>query len=174
MGNVQHAVRLVTSADLNTILEWRNHPDVRRHMYNTSVISLEEHRNWFEAAQADQSRCLLVYQYEGIPQGYISFSERREDGEIHWGFYMSPYCELKLGYFMGRAALLYGFNTRNYPRVWGEVLVQNIASQKFHERLGFTQVDECERNSVETAELCAIYRYVLDEKKLLSSTNLGN
>jgi UDP-2,4-diacetamido-2,4,6-trideoxy-beta-L-altropyranose hydrolase len=56
------AVRLrpAVPADAAAILEWRNHPDIRRYAGNAAEIRAAEHAAWFQGALADASRHLLI------------------------------------------------------------------------------------------------------------------
>ncbi len=43
------------------VLEWRNHPNIRKYMYNRYTISLEEHLNYIESLKnAKDKRYFLV------------------------------------------------------------------------------------------------------------------
>ncbi len=44
---------LLTEADLDLILPWRNAPAVRRNMYSHHEIAPDEHQAWFERMQQD-------------------------------------------------------------------------------------------------------------------------
>lgn len=41
-------IRPMVYADLERVLAWRNHPDVRRYMYTQHEITLDEHQRWYE------------------------------------------------------------------------------------------------------------------------------
>ena len=41
------SVRLMTLSDIELVLSWRNHPDIRKWMRSKHVISRSEHVNWF-------------------------------------------------------------------------------------------------------------------------------
>ena len=139
MTDYKHRVRLVKKSDLSLILSWRNHEEIRKHMYNKKIISNEEHLNWFNKSNNDPKKTLLIYEYLGEAQGYINFEDLIDGGEEGvWGFYLSPFCKLKLGLAMGQTALKYGFDNIGYKKVWGEVIKENIISQRFHEKVGFT------------------------------------
>ena len=83
-------IRRVTEIDLPTLLEWRNHADVRRFMFTQHEISVEEHRNWFYKASQDLSRCLLIVEEAKQAIGYVQFSKVQDGGIADWGFYARP------------------------------------------------------------------------------------
>ncbi|WP_230714510.1 GNAT family N-acetyltransferase [Marinobacter shengliensis] len=54
-----HSLRPMTESDLEQVLQWRNHPEVRRYMYTTHEIRLEEHSKWFMNATTNPAIELL-------------------------------------------------------------------------------------------------------------------
>ena len=56
-----HTLQLLHADDLATVRTWRNHPDVRRHMFSTHAISEAEHQQWYERQQADPLRRLWLF-----------------------------------------------------------------------------------------------------------------
>ena len=67
-------LRPLSEADLPLLRAWRNHPDVRRHMFSTHEITEAEHRQWFIRQSADTTRRLCVFQRKGQPLGFVHFS----------------------------------------------------------------------------------------------------
>lgn len=132
-------VRPLTAADLEMVLAWRNHPDIRRCMLTQHEISLEEHRAWFERAREDSSRCLLVAEERGTPFGFVHFSGVRAAGVADWGFYAAPGAPKGAGTKLGASALDVAFRELQLHKVCGQALDFNEASIRMHTRLGFTQ-----------------------------------
>lgn len=130
-------IRRVTESDLPTLLEWRNHVDVRRFMLTQHEISLVEHRNWFDKASQDRSRCLLIVEEAKRPIGYVQFSKVEDGGVADWGFYARPSSLKGTGRKLGVMALNYAFGTLKLHKVCGQALESNHASIAFHQRLGF-------------------------------------
>ena len=73
-------LRPMVDADLERVLGWRNHPDVRRWMYTSHEIELDEHRRWFRGASQDERRHLLVYELDGEPCGYVNVTSEGLQG----------------------------------------------------------------------------------------------
>lgn len=130
-------IRAVTLDDLPLLLAWRNHPEVRRFMFTQHEISLDEHRNWFERANQDESRCLLIVEEELQPIGYVQFSKVAKGGVSDWGFYVRPDAPKGTGRKLGMTALNYAFGVLELSKVCGQAIESNHASIAFHERLGF-------------------------------------
>lgn len=123
--------------DLQAVLAWRNHPDVRRFMYTQHEITLEEHAAWFERASQDASRCLLVVETPDSPLGFVHFSGLNQGGGCEWGFYIVPGAPKGTGRKLGRAALDHAFGALGQRKVCGQALDYNEPSIRFHERLAF-------------------------------------
>jgi len=129
-------IRAMVDADLESVLAWRNHPSVRTWMYTQHEISLHEHRAWFEKANSDSSRILLVYLHNEVPSGFIHF--KASSGKIaEWGFYANPAAPKGTGKKMGAAALKYAFESCQMYKVHGQVLAYNERSIHYHLALRF-------------------------------------
>jgi UDP-4-amino-4,6-dideoxy-N-acetyl-beta-L-altrosamine N-acetyltransferase len=139
MTRAGSAVRRMVAADLDAVLRWRNHPDVRRYMYTQHEITPAEHRAWFERAGADPRRHLLIFESGGVPAGFVSFALGAEAGVADWGFYLAPDAARGQGQALGTAALEFAFKELKVSKVCGEALEDNERSIKFHERLGFAR-----------------------------------
>lgn len=140
MNNAEaNTVRKLLEADLELVLSWRNHPDVRKYMYTQHEITLEEHTAWFKSASCDDSRHLLIFEQKHIPLGFISIKEINKNGVADWGFYLSPDALKGTGQFLGRTALNYAFHSASLHKVCGQALGFNERSINFHQKLGFKQ-----------------------------------
>lgn len=156
-------LRRMTEADLEMVLEWRNHPDVRRHMYSQAEIGLEEHSRWFATASKDARRHLLIFELDGRPAGYVNLLED-EPGQAYWGFYLAPQAAKGSGRLLGAQASAYVFETLGLQRMWGEVLAENSVSQGFHVRLGFELESIIPEKSVAGKTVAGVHKYVLSRE----------
>ena len=129
----------MSAADLEKVLAWRNHPDVRRYMYTQHEISLEEHTRWFERASQDVSRHLLIFENETTPLGFINIHQMAAGGIADWGFYAAPDAPRGTGRQLGQAALQYSFLTAGLHKLCAQALSYNERSIRFHVNLGFQQ-----------------------------------
>ncbi|RCV89539.1 UDP-4-amino-4,6-dideoxy-N-acetyl-beta-L-altrosamine N-acetyltransferase [Billgrantia montanilacus] len=127
----------MSESDLSLVLKWRNHPSIRRFMYTQHNISLQEHRKWFEAANDQKNKYLLIYEIKGNPLGFISIERENNTKVADWGFYASPDAPKGTGTDMGNAALEYAFIQLALHKICGHALAYNHRSVKFHEKLGF-------------------------------------
>lgn len=134
-----YKVRRMTELDLERVLEWRNHPEVRRYMYTQQVILLEEHERWFKTASCDDKRHLLIFEKIEEPLGFINIHEIKNGGIADWGFYLSPDAPKGTGQVLGRTALDYAFQSASVHKICGQALAFNQRSIAFHLKLGFEQ-----------------------------------
>ncbi len=132
-------LRPMDRTDLEKVLAWRNHPNVRRYMYTQHEITMDEHRSWFERTTTNSHKHLLIFELNARPSGYISFSEIACFGVADWGFYMSPDAPRGSGRLLGRAALEFGFIQLELHKICGQAIQHNERSIRFHETLGFKE-----------------------------------
>jgi UDP-4-amino-4,6-dideoxy-N-acetyl-beta-L-altrosamine N-acetyltransferase len=124
-------------SDLEQVLHWRNHPEIRRYMYTQHEISLEEHAHWFARASLDPERHLLVFEIDSISLGFINIHQIASAGIADWGFYAAPDAPKGTGRALGQAALLYAFERAGLHKLCGQALAFNERSIRFHMNLGF-------------------------------------
>lgn len=135
---IAYSVRVMTINDLELVLEWRNHPDIRRFMYTQHEISLDEHTRWFCRASGDSRKHLLIFEADQVPQGFINISETNH-GVADWGFYLAPTSPKGTGKKLGTAAIDYAFFRLGMHKLCGQAIVFNDRSIKFHQAMGFQQ-----------------------------------
>jgi UDP-4-amino-4,6-dideoxy-N-acetyl-beta-L-altrosamine N-acetyltransferase len=132
-------IRKLQQDDLERVLAWRNHPEIRRYMYTQHEITWDEHLNWYLNKKDDPKTHLLIFELNQNPEGFVSFCEKNCPGTAEWGFYVAPNAPKKIGYLLGVTALDYAFKMIGMHKVCGQALIYNKKSIKFHISLGFQQ-----------------------------------
>lgn len=132
-------LRLMTDADLKSVLNLRNHAAIRRFMLTQHEISIEEHTSWFEHASKNPRTELLVFELNKTCCGFVQFKRTNYEGVSDWGFYVSPDEARGTGRKLGVAALTHAFSRANLHKICGQALNWNQSSIEFHKSLGFTQ-----------------------------------
>lgn len=132
-------LRTMQKRDLDLVRGWRNHAEVRRHMFTSREFSAEEHAAWFETANRDPRRRLMLFEREGRPCGFVQFGPFERDGASPWGFYLAPDAPAGSGRLLGEAALDFAFDQLAVHKISGEALADNERSIRFHLRLGFRE-----------------------------------
>ena len=138
-SNKQYSLRPMTTADLGSVLELRNHADIRRYMLTQHEISPEEHASWFDRTSQMQGVELLVFEGAGSCCGFVQFKETNYRGVSDWGFYVAPAAPKGTGRILGLAALNHAFKNANSNKICGQALHWNKPSIEFHKSLGFMQ-----------------------------------
>ena len=136
---VASLIRPMVHADLERVLAWRNHPDVRRYMYTQHEITLDEHQRWFERTLPDSKKHLLIFEVNQQPLGFVNFNAVGNGGIADWGFYVAPDAPIGSGRQLGCAALNHAFTQLKLQKVCGQALAYNQRSILFHQSLGFQQ-----------------------------------
>jgi RimJ/RimL family protein N-acetyltransferase len=140
-------LRTAVDADRDTVLAWRNHPDVRAVSLTTHVIQPAEHAAWWAAAMADPYRHVLIFEDQGEPAGVVVFDARREPAV--WSFYLdvAGLGERLLPAWMRleQAAVRHAFGELNLERLGGETLAGNRQVLALHRRFGFRETRRYER-----------------------------
>lgn len=134
-----HKLRPMTESDLECVLQWRNHPEVRRYMYTTHEIHLYEHRKWFSGASENPAVELLIYEQDDKAQGFVNITRTRSREVADWGFYLAPAAPRGSGRELGTQTLNHAFEDLGLHKLCGQALGFNERSISFHKRLGFTE-----------------------------------
>jgi len=71
------------------ILKWRNHPDIRKWMYNQDEIKLEEHLGFIESLKSRKNKLYFLVKKEDEFIGVIDFLDL-DKKEIFYGIYSNP------------------------------------------------------------------------------------
>lgn len=130
-------IRPMEAEDLSLVLSWRNHDSVRKMMLSPQLISPEQHQQWFATMSRDKLRQLLIFERDHRPAGFVQFTLPQAGGVSEWGFYVDPKSQSGTGQQMGKAALAYAFERLGLHKIYGQVLLYNERSIRFHQRLGF-------------------------------------
>ncbi|MBH5329873.1 UDP-2,4-diacetamido-2,4,6-trideoxy-beta-L-altropyranose hydrolase [Eikenella sp. S3360] len=140
---VPAVLRAARSEDCRRLFEWRNHPDIRRFMFDSAEIAWDGHQAWFARQLANPDFTMLLYETGGAAQGYACF-KHLGNGIGEWGFYLAPDCPRGQGHgsILGRLALQYAFSRLKMREIYGQVLPHNSASLALHRRLHFREADK--------------------------------
>lgn len=145
-------LRPAHDGDMDAVLAWRNHPDVRAVSLTRHEISPEEHRAWWESTQGRADREVLVYERHGIPSGVVTFFDLdREARSSWWGYYLDNAGLTERGELLPawieiqRQAVRHAWDELELAELHGEVLDDNAAVRRFNTRNGFTEIGTEER-----------------------------
>ncbi|HEV7964273.1 MAG TPA: GNAT family N-acetyltransferase [Actinoplanes sp.] len=140
-------LRAAVDADRDTVLAWRNHPDVRAVSLTTHVISPSEHAKWWESALPDPALKILMFCDEDVPAGVVIFDLRTSPAV--WSFYLDVAGLgkrlLPAWMRLEQAAVEHAFGVLKLERLGGETLAANKQVLALHRRFGFRETRRYER-----------------------------
>ena len=134
-------LRELSDTDLEEILVIRNHDEIRKYMFNTQLISLEQHKAWFQRYLQDNSKITLL----GVDEqaniiGVLNINFLTSDRKIvDWGFYVKPNSPKGSGRKLLTLGLEKIFNEYQSRKVFGQSIGFNEKSIQIHKKLGFKQ-----------------------------------
>ncbi|MED4877005.1 UDP-4-amino-4,6-dideoxy-N-acetyl-beta-L-altrosamine N-acetyltransferase [Anoxybacillus geothermalis] len=129
----------MNSSHLEMVLNWRNQEHIRSVMFHDQIISLEEHRKWFDRVKEDQRTIVKIFYLDNVPLGVVNFTNIDfKNGKCSWGFYVGNQNAPKgSGTLMGYLALNFIFEELNIRKLCAEIISFNERSIRYHQRLGF-------------------------------------
>ena len=124
--------------DIGTTFRWACDARVRQFSFQKGEISYEEHKSWYMGKLADEACKYYLIDYKGKDIGSIRFD--KEEDNVVISYLLDPAFH---GQGLGQALLIEGCKT--YTRevlarplnIVGYVMVENVASMKIFEHLGF-------------------------------------
>jgi len=137
-------LRPMAERDLPTVWRWRNSERVRAVSFTDHEITWDEHLAWYERSKNDDSTQPMLFECGAKPIGVVNFTRiDRQAGSGVWGFYIGDQNAPKdSASTMGVLALDYAFGELGLRKVVGHSFVSNAASVRYHQRLGFREVEE--------------------------------
>ncbi|WP_020560574.1 UDP-4-amino-4,6-dideoxy-N-acetyl-beta-L-altrosamine N-acetyltransferase [Thiofilum flexile] len=151
-------LRSIKEDELELILSWRNHPDIRTHMYNQHEISINEHLKWWQNIKESKTDKYFIYELSETAFGVISFNNiNHANRNSAWGFYRAPYAPKGTGTKMEFLMLEYGFNEIGLNKIYCDVLSTN-PSLNIHKKFGFITEGIFREQYLQKNNLIDVYR----------------
>lgn len=134
-----YTLRSLEEDDLRVVLQWRNTEKIREVMYSSKVISWEEHYKWFQSMKGRSDYKVYILIHKDKPIGVVNFQHiNLEHRRCEWGLYIGEEKAPKgAGTVMGVYAIEKAFQEMNMHKICSQVLVNNTASCRYHEKMGF-------------------------------------
>ena len=123
-------------------LNMRNHPQIKKWMYNRDSISEEDHFGFIKNLEIDmERRYFLVKQKDNII-GSINFSKINFENSVDLGIYTNPFLQSKsAGKLLESAASQYAFIELDVEKIKLEVFPGNERAIRFYNKCGFKFID---------------------------------
>lgn len=149
-------LNIITSnfIDINTkqafmVLNWRNDKRIRKNMFNSDIISVEDHFKFIKSLYTDKTKAYFLVMYKNMYVGVIDFYdiEIRPYSSIiesaWWGYYLNPALLNKgYGFVLEELVIAKAFRQMNMNTLKCETLKKNDRVWKLHEKYGFMPFTE--------------------------------
>lgn len=144
-------IRFINENDLPMVLAWRNSERINRYMFSNHLISMTEHRHWFEGLEAANRFC-LIFELNDRAVGVVNITALdRHDNKCSWGFYLGETGLPKgTGLLMGYHGLQFIFEELGIRKLGSESFAFNENSLRYHKKMGFVEEgilrEECKKS----------------------------
>lgn len=135
-------LRDVRPEDKEMIRNWRNLPEVAKHMYTDYYITPEKHDKWFQGIFNDPARRYWIITCDQEDVGLVNlYNIDHKNKRCYWAFYIaSPNVRGKgVGGFVEYSILRYVFDELNFNKLCCEVLAFNQLVIEMHKSFNFVQ-----------------------------------
>ena len=126
------------------VLKWRNHPEIRKYMYNKKLISLKDHLQFIESLKENKHKIYLKLEDLGV----VNFSIK--DNLVEIGIHKNPNKQ-KVGAILMEFALKYAFEVLKAKKAILCVYENNKKAINLYKKFGFKIVDK--KDNLITMEL---------------------
>ena len=149
-------IELINFIELNydeklMVLEWRNHPSIKKWMFTKEPISLENHLNYIDSLSSRDDRVYFLVKNNEEAVGVIDLTDidmLNKKAEI--GLYVKP--NLKgMGKLLMQRIITYAFNTLELSSLISEVFEENNSAIKLYKKFNFKEIDK--RDNIIVMEL---------------------
>ncbi len=138
-----HAVAM---ADLPVLRRWRNSPQIRCQMVDTTYITPKDQRDWYEGLLDCDRQAHWVARFRDIRVGYMNLkgsgklsSQSCLDGGLYIG--ASSVKHGLLGYALALLQLEIVFEHLKVPEYRTSFRATNRSAKRFNQQLGYTEVE---------------------------------
>lgn len=135
-------------------MQWRNHPEVAKNLYNQKEISLQEHFAFIESLKENPKKQYFALRFCGVGLGSINLGKKSSE-EVEFGFFSNPNLKLGgIGRVLEQVSLFYVFNVLRARKLRLEVFVSNKQVINLHKKFNFQIVGEKEVKGERVLEMC--------------------
>ncbi len=126
------------------VLKMRNHPDIKKWMYNQEDISEQQHFDFVEKLKSDAlKKYFIVKQNESIVGSINFININQTERAADFGLYANPFVSITgAGRILEEVAIQYAQDILELKCLKLEVFEKNIRAINFYEKNGFTKTAE--------------------------------
>ncbi len=125
----------LTYEEKKLVLSWRNHPTIKKWMYNNNAIELEQHLNFIKLLRNTQEKKYFVVKQDDNYIGVIDFCNITDDSLI-MGLYKNPKMT-GVGKILLDTIIEYSFEIFKVKNIVSEVFESNEKAYELYKSIGF-------------------------------------
>lgn len=128
---------VLSDLEKKEVLQWRNHPEVAKNLYNQKEISLAEHFAFIESLRQNPKKQYFLLRFCGVGLGSINLSKKNSE-EVEFGFFGNPNLNLSgIGRVLEQVSLVFAFDVLGVRQLTLEVFASNKQVINLHKKFGF-------------------------------------
>lgn len=128
--------------DKKRILQWRNSDNIRKWMFNSNKISVNEHFTFINSLKSDSTKLYFLVKKNNDYLGIIDFTKITQRS-CYYGFYANPDLKIQgIGRILEKTCLDYAFNILEVEKLHLEVFKSNAQVKNLHRKNGFNITSE--------------------------------
>lgn len=138
-------IKLINFIDLTKkkkemILTWRNHPSIKKWMYDSDDITLQNHMLFIEHLKDSSDKLYFLIQKDGEYIGVVDFTNINEQS-CDFGLYSNP--KLKgIGDVLLDSICKYAFENLNINKLYAEVFTKNEKAIHLYDKFNFKEIEK--------------------------------
>ncbi|MCD4757555.1 MAG: UDP-4-amino-4,6-dideoxy-N-acetyl-beta-L-altrosamine N-acetyltransferase [Arcobacteraceae bacterium] len=125
----------LTLKEKKLILSWRNNPNIRKWMFTTETISLEQHLKFIETLKNSKDKQYFVVKDDNNYLGVIDFCNVTKTS-LEMGLYKNPEVS-NVGKILLNSVLQHAFNSLKVETIISEVFEVNKKAYELYISIGF-------------------------------------
>lgn len=129
----------LTLKEKEMVLSWRNNPEIKKWMYNSDDIILENHLAYIETLKNSTDKLYFLVKDSGEYIGVIDFTNiDKINSSCEFGLYANM--EIKgVGKILMNLICEYAFNSLNVNKLMAEAFVENEKAISLYKRFNFKE-----------------------------------
>lgn len=132
---------------IELVRQWRNHPEVARHMVSDAHIDAAQQQAWFERVRDASDRACYVVDYRGTPCAFASVTSTDgraldESSSLEAAIYLAPDSPLRGSMLAFAPALALNdacFDTLGCEQLVARVKPDNAPALRFNRQMGYRE-----------------------------------
>jgi UDP-4-amino-4,6-dideoxy-N-acetyl-beta-L-altrosamine N-acetyltransferase len=133
----------LTEFEIQQVLAWRNHKDIKKWMYTNENITLEQHLNFINKLQSTNTKLYFVVKqdinYLGVVDFYDIDSDRKE---CDFGLYANPFEKIAgIGRILEEISIKYAFDNLKLNKLKLEVFTDNERALNLYKKYQFEETN---------------------------------